>query len=338
MLYTVADARERVAPFVLTGGSCPDSSTVLSRINEATERLLDEGRADWVQTQRRFRVCTDSGCVTLPREFISARIVNVNCGPADLFPRHYEYLEWGPWEEGCGEHRGIDLKDEGDGFPTFFDIPDAGDDTDYFLYAASTSEADRTKTILIRGRKKNGEEVLQSSGSPGEELPIALWDNGTEGSLSVYPTPLTAASFGSIHSVHLPAGRRGYVSLFAVNPVNHAMFFLGKYHPDESVPGYRRYRILGADGTTDHRIDLLCKVRFIKATRDDEVLLIQNLNALKLMIMAIREENSGNLEQALVLEAKAQAALANQLANERSGDPILRVQDAFPMASFPNVI
>jgi len=336
MLYTLGQAKTLVAPFTTTGGACPNNQLVTDRINEAVRRLISEGRADWVGTQRRVRICTKNQCVTLPREFESARIANVDRGSVDLFPRNYQYLEWGPGEEGRGEHYGIDLVDDGDGWPVFFDIP--ASESDYFLYAASTHMNDRTKKILFTGRKRNNEDILQDSGVPGHELEIALWDNGVEGSLSVYPTPLSGVPFSQITSVKLPDGRKGYVSLYAVEPVSHAMYFLGKYHPDETMPSYRRYKLLGSDCHCVHSVDMLCKVRYIPASRDDDVLLIQNLDALKSMVMAIREENAGNIQAALMLEEKANAQLARQVANNRSGDPILRVQDSFAISGYPGII
>lgn len=336
MLYTLRDLRELVSPFVLTGGSCPDSATVRNRINESIRRLLSEGKADWVQTQRRIRLVSNNCIVTLPREFESARVVNIDKGYADLLPQNYQYLEGGPGFENPGEHYGYDLMDDGDGWCTFFDIPQC--DTVYYLYAASTVLSDLDKVIQIRGRKENGEEIIQSSGLPGYQLPIAVWHDGVEGSLFGFPEPLSTVSFNQITGIQLPAGRKGYVSLFAVNPETRAMFFLSKYHPDETVPSYRRYKMLTREKEGNRVVDLLCKVRYIPATRDDDVLLVQNPDAIKTMVMAIREENAGNIQASLMLEEKANQQLAKQLANNRSGDPILRVQDHFNMGSVPSIV
>lgn len=328
MLYTLGYLRELVAPYVLTGGSCPDATTVKNRINEAIRRLLSEGRTDWDQTQRRVRL-TISGCtVTLPREFQSARLVSINRGKADLFQNYYQYLESGPGIEMEGEHYGNDLMDEGDGWPTFFDIPDCDDTTDYYLFAASTKIEDRDKTILIRGKGKNGDDIIQPSGMPGTELALSFWVD-KEGVLRDIPAPLTSIPVKTISSIALPENRKGYVSLYAVNPKNHAMFFLSKYHPDEVTPGYRRYRLLSNSSPDARTVDMLCKVRYIPATRDDDVLLIQNPDAIKNMVMAIREENAGNVQVSVVLEEKANAQLAKQLVGNRSGEPIMRIHDQF---------
>lgn len=338
MLYTLRDLKDLVAPYVLTGGSCPDAVTVRNRINEAIRRLLSEGRADWTQTLRKVRLSVSNGLVTLPREFETARLVNINRSNADLLPMNYQYLDSGPGPEDAGEHYGNDLVDEGDGWPTFFDIPRCETSPDYFLFAASPVFADRDKKVLIFGRDKAGNELLQESGMPGMELDLGFWTNGVEGSLSGLPAPLSPRTVASISAIKLPDGRKGYVSLYAVNPQNHAMFFLGKYHPDETRPGYRRYRILSNSMEAPVSVDMLCKVRYLPATRDDDVLLIQNPDALKTMVMAIREENAGNLQASVLLEEKANGQLLRQNTNHRSGDPIIDVRENFGMGSIPSII
>jgi hypothetical protein len=207
MLYTLAQAKTLVSPFCTTGGACPSTPVVLDRINEACRRLLEEGRADWDQTQRMVRLCTKLCTVTLPREFRSARIAGIDRGAADIFPTNYQYLEWGPGLESCGEHYGLDLMDLGDGFPTFFDIPD-DEDVEYFLFAASTAISDASLSLFVEGMKVNGEAVLQSSGVPGYTLPIAAWSNGVEGTLTGYPDPVSTIPFSAISSIKLPAGRK----------------------------------------------------------------------------------------------------------------------------------
>jgi hypothetical protein len=339
MIYTLGYVRDLVAPYVLTGGSCPDAMTVRNRINEAVRRLLSEGRADWAQTQRKVRLAARNCLITLPREFESARLLLINQKPGDLLPSYYQYLENGPYAENHGEHYGIDLMDEGDGWPVFFDIPNCPDGPDYYLFAASTSESDKGLEILVTGRKKDGSEILQASGLPGHLLPISHWDGGSEGVLAFERSRvLSSVPFDRVSHVVLPPKRRGYVSFYAVNPENNAMFFLAKYHPDEEVPSYRRYRVLSGCPEEPTLVDMLCKVRYIPATRDDDVLLIQNPDAIKTMVMAIREENAGNVQSSVFLEEKANSQLARQTMNQRSGEPMLRVQDTFTIGSSAQII
>lgn len=340
MLFTLGSIRELVSPFVLTGGSCPDSVTVKNRVNEAIRRLLSEGRADWDQTQRRVRLFVSNGLITLPREFESARVIAVDRKPVTILPTHYHYIESGPGVEMAGEHYGgVDIMDAGSGWPTFFDIPDSENGSGYYLFAASTAATDADLTMLVQARGTNGAQILQTSGAPGIVLPVTVW-SGAEGVLSGLPAApyLSSLAVTHIDSVSLPANQKGYISFYAVNPTTHEMFFLSKYHPDEVVPGYRRYGILSpASDDPVRAVDMLCKVRYIPATRDEDVLLIQNPDAIKTMVMAIREENAGNIQVSVALEEKANGQLARQLTNTRSADPILRVREDFGMGSIPQI-
>lgn len=337
MLYTVKHARPHVAPFVMTGGSCANDPVVLDRLNEAQRRLLSEGRADWESTQRHVKICARTSCFALPREFESARLVSIDGGPANIFPNSYQYLENGPGVERSQDHYGKDLEDLGLGWPTFFDVPCASG-VDFYLFAASTSRDDVEKPVVVYGRRKDGSEILRDSGLPGLDLTVRFWSEGVEGRLDGYPEVSSSIPVHSISQIVLPEGRKGYLTLYAVNPVTHEMFFLSKYHPAETNPSYRRYRVLGHGCSCETCLVVLAKVRHIPLTEDDDVLLIQNLDALKTMVRAIREENAGNESVAMALEEKANQQLARQLANTRSGDPILQMHDSFGIGSSPNII
>ena len=68
------------------------------------------------------------------------------------------------------------------------------------------------------------------------------------------------------------------------------------------------------------------------------ILLIQNLDALKLMVMSIREENAGNLEKSMVYEGRAVILLEEQLADtERGSDPTPQVHDPFGGGSIARI-
>jgi hypothetical protein len=330
MLYTLADARSFVNAFVLTGGACATSTVVRERINEAQRRLLQ--KADWEFTEQKMCVITYNNTVVLPRQVAAARLVAVNHRPCRLFGTNYEFLENGPGpHNSC--HCPYDLEDQGDNFPTFFEIP-VGDEYKLFF----VSEADQTTlSVKVYGAQATThEDVITSLGAPGESVRIARWAGGVEGTLNEYPTPVTTNAFSDIYSVHLPSGRTDYVSLYAVSETTRQMYFLAKYHPDETVPGYRRYLIRGycppATQTSANcaHVQMMVKLRHIPLTRDDDILLIQNLDAIKNMVLAIREENAGSVEKGLMYEQKALQILSEQEANKRDGQlPLIAYDDQY---------
>jgi hypothetical protein len=358
MLYTLADARSFVNAFVLTGGACASNAAVLSRINEAQRRLLD--KADWEFTEQKMCVITYNNTITLPRQVESARLVAVNHSPRRLFGTNYEFLEHGP-----GPHNScyvpFDLEDIGDGFPTMFEIPL---DDNYKLFFASSQAPTITGgsvgQVKVRGCTPTGEDVFSglvpTIKTPGEQININRWAGGVEGTLDRYPGTapdntdsataagdtsnlypwISANAFQDIYSVHLPSGRTDYVSLYAVSETTRQMYFLAKYHPDETVPGYRRYLLRGycppATQTSSNcaHVQLMVKLRHTPLSRDDDILLIQNLDALKNMVLAIREENAGNVEKGLMYEQKALQILGEQESNKRDGQlPLLTSEDNY---------
>ena len=108
---------------------------------------------------------------------------------------------------------------------------------------------------------------------------------------------------------------------------------LAYYEPDETHPEYRRYLIPGlsdVDACCPHEDDegnecepcgdddakevlVMAKHRFIPVAADNDWLSIGNLNAVKLMVMAIDKEEKNLWQEAGVLEAKAVQALDEEL-------------------------
>jgi hypothetical protein len=152
----------------------------------------------------------------------------------------------------------------------------------------------------------------------------------------------TSNEFYTITSIHLPAGRTDYVTIYAMELATNRLYFLGKYHPDETVPSYRRYKILGyqpdyVDKDNCIRLTMKVKLRYVPASRDDDVLILQNLDALKNMVIAIREENSNNVQASLIYEQKALSLLGQQYQNQNSQSIILNVEDTYHFAGMGQI-
>lgn len=344
MLFTVADARTVVAPFV-EAGACPTSPQVLTIINECTQRLIT--KATWWNLQRKIRFYTTNNTVTLPREVEKVLMVTAEGSPARAFHQAYEFLEGGPGELCPGGGVDRDLIDMGDGWPTFFDIPAANTTTTTDggpcrLAAFSTETADTSLNLTIWGVDTYSADICGTAGTPGVTLPITRWQGGVEGTikepeLSETPNAVTTQSFKEITGVAKPV-TLGHVCLYTFEPTTHRMYFLSKYHPDETRPSYRRYRIL-CPGLSDHsNINCLVKLRYVPMIRDTDVLLIQNLGALKLMAAAIREENDRNLQLAEGYEQRAYRALNEEQQSKQNHDIIMQVADDFGLGSVHNIV
>ena len=326
---TVKDARDFCGRFVDNGACQP--SVIDDRVFEACRRLM--AKADWVFTTRLIRARVAFQHFPLPREAEAIRWANICGAPARVFGPAYEFVWAGPGEiKHMVTQTGFkNLVDAGP-FCTMYDIPPIETfaataspvertlGEGFYLAAFSTQDTDGTKEVVLRGLDKYDAELGASSEfAPTESLRITPWQHGIEGSIS---TPwskvnLTTRRYRQLTDWTKPV-TGGHISLYAVNPDTNYVYLLAKAHPLDTKPLWRRYKIAGQalPGQADHaNILMLCKLRALPFTADDEVLPIQNLDAVKAMVMAIKLENEQNLTGAQAYEATAVRLLNEQQAN-----------------------
>lgn len=239
--YTLSDAQDFLANFV-NDGTCPTEPAVTARINECQRRLME--KATWKGCLAVMRFRTSNNTITLPRMVEKVIEVNIDCVPRRVWGQTYEFLEHGPGNFVHNQDAWCkDLEDMGYGWPTYFEIPNA---EPMQLFAMSRETSDVGEEIQIMGYDHLNMEIRTDSSSFGEALAISRWVNGTEGRINYRPFPtMTTNFFRQVIAVHKPV-TVGYISLFAFQESTKKLWLLSKYHPDETVPGYRRYKILGA--------------------------------------------------------------------------------------------
>jgi hypothetical protein len=323
MLFTAKDACEIVAPFV-DGGRCVtnavENAAVLARVNECIRRLLH--KSDPAQTLRWVRFNTSNNSITLPYEGLC--VVGepiIDGSPRLAFGSNYEFLPGGPGELTPGSGYGRDLVSMGLSWPTFFDIPS---DAPRYLVAFSTASADVGKVLRVCGRDAYAAEIF-SGGTPGIDVTIGLWKGGEEGRINLQEALNTSAvKVQNITSVHKPV-TTGYIAFYTWEPDTKRLYFLSKYHPDETVPGYHRYKISG--NVTDTSIIVRMKVQYVPLKYAQDILLIQNLEAVKLMAHSIEFENAYKISEAEALEVRATRLLNEQKADSRETMPAVQITD-----------
>jgi hypothetical protein len=271
---------------------------------------------DYAHTLDRVRFRTQNNSITLPREYEAVRMVNIDNIPAPIVSTTYDFISSGPgewsWDQ-CDK-----LVYQGT-FPTFFDPPT---DEDYpcRLWAASTHADDATITLQYQARSPNGAEILDpASGSPLLPLSVNHWTGGVEGTLTGSLAGYGDYEVHKLLTLRLPTGRKGYVSLFAYHVSDGKMWFLGKYHPSETMPGYRRYRLPVSDKDNGRYVNCLCKKQFIPAMLDTDILLIQDLDAIKNMVQAIEAENVKDINGSMAYKTMAVERLKSRQSDETRG-------------------
>ncbi len=347
MLYTLSQAREKLKRFV-DGGSC-NNTVIDEMINDALERLMESESWDCLEVMTRIATC--NACFPLPYNAARVTACTIDGAPSKVFSRMYQFLHSGP---GDLDYRGSasafqDLVDMGDHWPTMFDIPhtysntvDGEGETEVEvpdglkLVAFCQDVADVGSALTVYGYK-TGSEIVRNGAVEGEAINVIQWPGGVEGAINtglvgqlwVDVAPLSTNAFTDITRI-IKAETRGYVSLYAVDPDTNRMFFLAKYHPRQTIPQFRRYRITNkvSDVSTTSVLALL-KLRYVPLVADDDILPIDSLQALKLMVMAISEENKANLQVAVGMASMASAVLAKKEESRTTskGTPVILDSD-----------
>jgi hypothetical protein len=314
-LLTLSTARTELGRYV-ENGTC-DADTINSRINEAIQRLIL--KPEMMDSPRLLHTVRISVCnreFALPRGVEKIIGVNINGVPTNVFNRMYQFMSSGPGDIDYRTWASMytDLMDLGEA-PFQFSIP-PNEGAGYRLVAYSTSMNDMNVPLKLRGFGVQGKDVSES-------LLLNVFANGTEGTIegSWDSQIISASAFRDLTAVSKPI-TSGYVTLYAVDTATNEMWIVGQYHPSDTLPMFRRYRITNknCDTSSDRACtNLLALVLcgYTKLTEDDDIVPIDNLPALKNMIIAIEAENSGDLNKATVYESNAVRLLSEAKANHQ---------------------
>ena len=312
---TLLDAKNEGLPSAI--GACPDDARFLLRLNSAQRRLLKRGK--YFGTFGRYRLCVTEGCITLPPQIATLESVAVCGRPIRLHDQWFEFLENGfgvsqncSTGNGCGTGCGGgdgDAKYRGR-YPTFADITG----TDKKLWLICDLVADVGKEVLILGYDASGNWIRTVQDGVMADGKIYVLQQA----LGAVPDQI----FSVITDVQFNEARDGQCWLYAIapayDPATSSKVMLGNYQYFETRPNYARYYvggiIGGCNGVTT--VDVMAKHDFIPAVKDNDYLVIGNLDALEFMIQAL-EKYRNAVSQSQVAEAIAFERLAeNELDKE----------------------
>lgn len=279
MHWTLGDCRRYVAKEV-NGGSCVSSDAVRDAINDAEMEIL--GMETPYSVLRRIRFSVTNNTIIAPRGVEKVETFRVDEYPDEVKSMFYEFLPGGSWssDELDGVQSG--MIDWGDHWSTMWEIPAAHEPLR--LYAFSTEAADSGLLMQIKGCDTNNQDI-HTAGIPGETLQIVPGLVGTTITTNNATWKPSTHSYKQIYQVIKPV-TRGYVALMTQDSTTNEWWTLAMYHPRETQPKFHRYKIPGPrceDGTC---IVALCKLRHEPLEEDDDVLVVQNLEAIKLKIIA----------------------------------------------------
>lgn len=255
-------------------GVCPGSADFYQLLNDATRQLMRRG--NFWGTVKVLRGCIYNNCLTFPRA-VGTVLALDNChGSAPPKNQWYEFNSVLPehvrhWNRHGSFHCGSNLALVDNGTtPVFNQIPRLND---RYLQFYITQPSDVGKTITVFGLDGNGLDILttRSDGTiqPGIVLSLAIPFIQTPTLIRRVDRVIKSVTDGPVYGFQFDGNNR---------------FPLATYAPTETLPDYRTSRLSGNHGHSafPNQIAAFVKLEFIKASTPDDLVLIDNLDALAL--------------------------------------------------------
>lgn len=323
-MITVLDAKQSTLANI--AGVSVTSAKFLQFLNDATRRLMRRG--DWPGTVVPIHVCVRNGCVVWPRYVGNVRRMLSCHRHVHVRGLWYDFMEFRSWNTCCRTMcRGGPLSMTYVArVPLFQDVPGDG----YYIVAVRQATTDNGKVLQIFGVDGNiggamGNTLRTDNGDGtwSEGIKLTLADNYavtttcvrridrivkpvTQGAVYLYASQTNTPSFASGSTDLVP---------------------LATFDPGETSPDYNRYRLKGmgcACGTdtcgTSQSVLALVKLKYIEAKVDADLVLIDNLDALKDMIQSVKAREAGDLTEATALEISAVHELNLQSMDDQPDD------------------
>jgi hypothetical protein len=295
-------------------GVCASSSDFQDLTNEATRKLMTRG--NFWGTVQTIQVCVQNNCVVWPR-FVETLLATNNCrGQSTQANFWFRFLpmsqnDWGgvmrDFQAGrCGGNMVMESTGTS---PVSRNLPCG---RQFYLRVYAQVLADLGKTITIFGKDQNGQDILTLQGGvlqPGVVLTIAK-------PFAVTPVKLSLPGISRV----VKDVTQGPIHLFWFDSDNNVMLDCASYNPQEIAPDYLTSKIAGCGiqnpATHCSSIEALVKLQFIPVVNDNDMILFDNVEAIKMMIMSIKKQDAGENDAARQLDLDAIRESNYQLKNK----------------------
>lgn len=285
-----------------------DSSIVVNAVNEAQDRLIKGGK--WKGCYQKYRFCVNDACITLPREVEGIEAFAVECIPGTVRSEWFEFLENGPGLVEADDCIGVQLLDRGLAV-AFDDVRGTGKKLAVY---SDVTEATGAKIVL---RFYNNAAQWVRTQQDG------VWQDGEEITLppaGQYAYTVNECAPGGLVAVIKPV-TNGFIRLYEYTVAGGALKPLGYYAPTEQVPQYRRALVpdlpnmaCGATACDNVTVSVLAKLTHIPVVgKDNDLLIIRSMGAMKLAAKAIKHEAANDFQGAAVWWANARNVLDEEL-------------------------
>lgn len=303
------DARNSLALKSIVG-TCTDGEDFRALLNEAMRRLLRRG--GWWNTEFLMRLCIYNGCLVWPRIVGTVLGVKTSCGDHPLRNNWYSII--GP--AGCDAICDNTIYDVGTS-ATYNAI--SGSDGKY-IRVYPTKLEDQNKTITLFG--------LDSNGQPLQEKVGGVWQRGLTLIMKVpyVQSPILISRIDSVTREQTQAN----VIMYEYDTTTDTQRDIALYEPTETNPQYRNSKINGycsiptgcseENGIVRKTIQALVKLNFQDVVAEEDFLPIDNIDAIKFALQAIRLEEANQDEAAEIKLMKAVSELNFELRQKLPGN------------------
>ena len=276
-------------------------------------------RGDWTGTVVPIYVCVQRGCVTWPRYYRSVRKLNICHRQIDIQNDWYRFIEPQFYHHAC--HGTISLTaDDHEGFhgmiatgyySTYNDLL-----TNCYIQAYPSAALDfgsTPATVTIFGLDSNGMrlQTMNGDGTYSDGLVLTLASPYVQSSVLV----------SKIYRV-LKDATQGDVRLYGYDPVNNVLYDLAVYAPSETNPNYARYQLEAGSRCNACGALALMKLAFVPALNDNDLVLIENFEALAYAMQAAKHDEAGDTDGANSFIVKAVGELNKDLRNDNLDEQI----------------
>lgn len=320
-------------------GFCPSSDDFSDLVNKACRIAMRRG--DFPGTLQPIFACVRGGCVVWPRYVGNIRALGTCRGTVKVENMWGSYLSrdrHASWRVGNQWWGGGDLGrmmvNKGK-TSVFQDVQGDG----RLIRAYFRCNDDLGKTITIFGTDNNGQPLQTEQPDGTHTMGVVLTLASPFASTSTY---VRSIDYVLLDEMKCP------VNLYAYWAAQNILEDIAQYDPGETRPSFERTQIIMPSGhglgscsnqqccTTASGVTALAKLRFIPAKYDTDLVLIDNVDALQMLIQSIKFREAGDRANAVGWEADAIRELNRQLEDESPDEQFLADNQIFSTASFQN--
>lgn len=317
MISTFKQMREFIGPKI---GFDESHTKVHELVNSAIELLLE--KADWRRCMVRTRFCLWHNTLVAPYGVEKVVRHSVAGQSRLILDQPFEFIEGGIGDTEINSGTKMDLLDLGY-FPWFYEIPQT---CVMKLVAFSPIASDAGKKLQVWGFREDNQQ--SEGGSEMEEVTINV--GLIDGVINeIADQHMSASDYREISKIIKPV-TAGYVTLYAYDASEQRLWFLAKYQPAETVPSYRRYKVLNFKGSHDTSsstgsMSMLCFVKyaFTPLTDDTDIPMIQSRQALLTAVQSLLFRERGMDNVADKSEATAIRLQEQREQHERAGQELV---------------